>query len=632
MYTITGTDGNSCSATVTVTITQPASAVSITNITSTTPTCVPGCDATMTVTATGGTPGYSYSHGSAPAQSSNIFVNQCAGGYLVTVTDTNGCTDTMSHTISTPGSPTWGLVTTDSVDCNGGNDGGFTVNVNIGSAAMDSIIITAGPTTIPTTLSTASVTGTATGLVAGTYTVRAVDVNGCAIITNVVVAEPAVLAVGVVVVDSVDCNGGSDGGFTVPVTGGTPAYNYCINTSPVQCNSTGIFTGLPQALYTVTITDANSCTVVTNVLVNEPAALSYTNVTVTNVSCFGANDGSISSMSTGGTGILTTTRVLNLNPQTTQPANFTGLGGGTDTVRVTDANNCTLDSIVTISEPTLLVIDTVSTTQILCYGDSTGQIVMTRTGGTPNVTYTISPALGNQSPIGDSTINNLPANVYTITATDANSCTATYSVTITQPATPVDITAITGTTPSCTPGNDGTITVTASGGTGALVACLPPSTTTYPLPGTITGLGSSTYIVRVKDANGCFADTTYTITNSSAPTVDSVTTVMTQCNGDSTGSMIAYATGNPQASVTYQITAPFVQPVAPQASGAFNNLPAGIYTVTVNDANNCPVSTAVVITEPTAVAYASVVTDSVNCFGGNDGSIVIIATRRNCTL
>ena len=621
-YTVTGTDANGCTAVTTITITQPVNAVSITNITSTQPSCVPGGDATMTVTASGGTvgTGYSYFNGTPPAQASNVFTYQGAGNYTVTVTDGNGCTAQSTHTISTPGAPTWNVVTANDALCNGDSSGSFSATVTAGTSPTITLSITA-----PAAWAQSPITSPMTGLPAGSYTIQAADANGCSITSVVIINEPTILAIDTTSVLDVDCYGNSTGQIVMTYTGGMGTVTYS-TPAPGSQTTAGTITGLPWGTYTITGTDGNGCTASTNVTITQPTVLSYTSITTNNVTCNGAADGSITALGTGGTAPLSFTLLPTVAP-TIPPSTFGNLGGGNQTVRITDGNGCTLDSVVTISEPTLLVIDTVSTTPILCYGDSTGQIVMMRTGGTPNVTYTISPALGNQSPIGDSTINNLPAGIYTITATDNNSCTATRSVTITQPATAVNITAITGTTPSCTPGNDGTITVTASGGTGTLVACLPPNLTpTYPLTGPITGLGSGSYIVRVKDANGCFADTNFTITNSSAPTIDSATSVIAQCNGDSTGSMIVYATGNPQASVTYAITAPAAFVTIPQNPGAFTNLPAGTYTVTVRDANNCPVSTAVVITEPTAVVYSSVSTTNVSCNGGSDGGITVTGT------
>ncbi len=625
-YTVTGTDANSCTAVTTVMITQPASAVQITNITSTIPSCVPGGDATMTVTASGGTvgTGYRYNNGALvpPGQASNVFTNQGAAGYTVTVTDGNGCTAQSTHTISTPGAPSWNTVTASDALCNGDSTGGFSATVTPGTSPTITLSITAPAAWVQNPISSP-----VTGLPAGAYTIQAVDANGCSITSIVTINQPAILAIDTASVQDVDCFGNSTGQIVMTHTGGTGTVTY---TTPAPGTQTtpGTITGLPVGTYTVTGTDANGCTASTNITITQPTALSYTSVTTTNVTCNGAADGSIVVTGSGGTAPLSYTLLPAIAPTSTPPATFGGLSGGSQTIRITDANACTLDSVVTITEPAVLVIDTVSVTQVLCHGDSTGVIVMNRTGGTPNVSYVISPLVGNQSPVGDSTIINVPAGVYTVTGTDANGCVATRSVTVSEPATPVDITAVTGTTPSCTPGNDGTITVTVSGGTGLLEACLPPNlTTTYPLPGIITGLGSSNYIVRVKDANGCFADTTYTITNSSAPTVDSVQTVQTQCNGDSTGSMTVFATGSPQASVTFAITAssPGIT-TGTQASGTFNNLPAGTYTVTVNDANNCPVSTAIVITEPTAVGFTNVTTDSVDCFGGNDGSIVVTGT------
>ncbi len=622
-YTITGTDANGCTATTSVTITQPATNVQVTNVVSTTPTCTPGCDATMTITASGGTTPYTSYNNGITTQAGAIFTSQCAGNFTVTVTDANGCTAQSTHTISTPGAPSFNPIVKTNVSCNGGTNGSFTLTTTGGTGTITQVMTS--PAVNPGTFTPP---GTYTNLPAGSYTIRATDAAGCSVQSVVSITQPTLLTVGNVTVDSVDCNGGNDGGIIITPNGGTPTYTFTINPNTGVQLTPGNFTGLTNGNYTITITDANSCTRTTLVTVSQPAALIYTSVTKTNVSCFGANDGNIIAQSSGGTGTINTILLPlpGTGPSPLIPPTFGGLNGGLKTIRITDAKGCIRDTVVTIVEPALLVINTNSTTNIACRNDSTGIIVLTPTGGTGTVVYTISPNNPNTQIVGN-TISNLAAGTYTITGTDANSCVAVSTVTLSQPATKVDITALIGTTPSCAPGNDGTITVTAGGGTGTLLyGILPiPPNPPYQTSNILTGLGSGTYLVSVIDNNNCTADTLFTITNSSAPTIDSTKNTMTQCFGDSTGSIQVFATGNPP--VLYAITASSNGITRPdQPSGLFANLPAGNYTVRVNDLNNCPITTTITVTQPTRVRFINVVTDSVNCNGGSDGSIIVTGT------
>jgi len=611
-YVITGTDANACSSTTSVTLTEPV-ALLLTNVTSTIPTCVPGCDATLTITASGGTGSLTYNNGSlpTPGQPSNVFTSQCAGNYTITVTDGNGCTVTSTHSITAPGSPSYVSVSSSNVLCNGDSNGTATLTTTGGTGGV-TISITA-PSPLPVSVvQTPAGSGNISGLPAGSYTVLATDVVGCNVSTVVTITQPGVFAYSGVVVDSVDCHGGSDGSITVSTSGGSAPASYSINPAVGLQGPAGTFTNLAAGVYTITATDANNCSTVTTVTVHEPSALSYTGVTVTDVTCFGANNGSIVAAGTGGVAPRVITLLPNILPTTTPPATFSGLGGGTQTVRITDAKGCTLDSVVTVVEPAQLVVDTTTgTSNILCFGDSTGVLVMTSSGGTGGVSYSIIPA-ATQGPAG--TFTGMAPGTYTVTATDANSCTAQTTITLTQPVSAVSITSVTSTPPTCNPGNDGTITVTASGGSGSLQYGKNPTYTPQPT-GSFVNLPGGGHIVRAIDANGCFVDTAITLTTPGAPAWTSVTTTPTTCFGDSTGSIVGVATGS--SAITYALT-PYS---GTQVGGSFTNLPAGAYSISASDANNCSVVSAVIVGSAPQLVYNNVTVTNVACNGGATGAI-----------
>jgi len=144
--------------------------------------------------------------------------------------------------------------------------------------------------------STVQTAGVFENLPAGNYTVTVTDVLGCTETENFAISEPNVLAIADAITD-VTCNNGNDGAIDITVSGGTPNYTYSwSNTSTTEDPS-----GLTANTYTVTVTDANGCTVTGSYTVNEPAAI-VTNPASTNVTCNGGNDGTASVNPAGGNG------------------------------------------------------------------------------------------------------------------------------------------------------------------------------------------------------------------------------------------------------------------------------------------------------------------------------------------
>jgi hypothetical protein len=185
--------------------------------------------------------------------------------------------------------------------------------------------------------------------------------------------------------------------------------------------------------------------------------------------------------------------------QTTQ--NVSGLPAGNYTVIVTDAHGCTATASITISNTAGPSASIPVHTNVLCNGGNSGSATVSVTGGAPPYTYVWSPSGGNSA-----TANNLAAGNYTVTVTDANGCTTTVVVTITQPP----AIALTPSSVQSTCGqSNGSASVTVSGGTPSYSYSW--NTTPVQTTQNASGLPSGNYTVTVTDANGCTATTSVTV-------------------------------------------------------------------------------------------------------------------------
>ncbi len=575
-YAVTVTDANGCTKTTSTTITQPT--VLALSTTQVNVLCNGASTGSINLTVTGGTSPYTYSWtGGITTQNRT---GLAAGTYSVTVTDANGCTKTTSTTITEPTAITLSTVPTSST-C---------------GSANGSISLTVSGGTSPYTYSWTggATTQNVSNLLAGTYTVTVTDANGCTKTTSATVNNTNGPTLSTTQVN-VLCNGAATGSINLTVTGGTSPYTYSWTGGVTTQNRTGLLAGT----YTVTVTDANSCTATIATTITEPPALVLTTTQV-NVLCNGASTGSINLTVTGGTGTYTYSWTGGVTTQ-----NRTGLAAGTYAVTVTDANGCTKTTSTTITQPTVLAL---STTQVnvLCNGASTGSINLTVTGGTSPYTYSWTGGITTQNRTG------LAAGTYAVTVTDANGCTKTTSTTITEPTA---ITLSTVPTSSTCGSANGSISLTVSGGT---------SPYTYSWTGGVTtqnriNLLAGTYTVTVTDANGCTKTTSATVNNTNGPTL-STTQVNVLCNGAATGSINLTVAGG-----TSPYTYSWTGGVTTQNR---TGLLAGTYTVTVTDANSCTATIATTITEPPALVLT---TTQVNvlCNGASTGSINLTVTGRH---
>ncbi len=584
-YTVTVTDHNGCTATASVTITQPPLLTATMGI-PTNVLCNGGSTGSATVTAAGGTPAYTYAWTPAGGTNANA-TGLSAGTYTVTITDKNGCTATSTVTITQPAPIT--LTTTITPATCGNNNGSATVTI-IGGTPVYTYLWSPS----------ASTTATATGLSAGTYTITVTDKNGCTQTSTAIVTSPSNVTATITASTNILCNGGSTGLAIVTAAGGTAPYTYLWNPSG---QTTATATGLSALTYTVTVTDNTGCSTTATVTLTQPPLLTATIGASTNVLCNGGNNGSATVKAGGGSPNYAYTWA----PNGGNGATGTGMTAGSYTVTVTDANGCTATAPVTITQPPLLTATIGATTNVLCNGGSTGSSTVTAAGGSPVYTYSWTPSGGTST-----NATGLSAGTYTITITDINGCTSTASVIITQPTA---ITLTTATTQSTCGNNNGTATVTAIGGTPAYTYLWTPSASTT---ATATGLSVGTYTIIVTDNNGCTQTSTAIVTSPSNVTATITASTNILCNGGTTGSATVTSAGG---------TAPYTYLWTPsgQTNTTATGLSAGTYTVTVTDNTGCNVVATVTLTEPPLLTAIMGAPTNVLCNGGNNGNVMVTA-------
>ncbi len=496
-----------------------------------------GGTTTVTVSASGGT---------APYTGTGTFTVS-AGTHNYTVTDANGCTDNTSITVTQPSALT-ASATAGSILCNGG-----TTTVTVSASG-----------------GTAPYSGTGTFTVsAGTHNYTVTDANGCTANTSVNVSEPTALTASATA-GSILCNGGTTT-VTVSASGGTAPYT-----------GTGTFT-VSAGTHNYTVTDANGCTANTSVTVTQPTALTAS-ATAGSILCNGGTT-TVTVSASGGTAPYTGTGTF------TVPA-------GTHNYTVTDANGCSANTSVNVTEPTVLSSSILSLVHQNCL--TPGSASVTGVDGTPPYNYSWPAGAGGVSG-GDANI--LTAGTYIVTITDANACNTTVNVVIN------DIGGLTANASVlsnvlCNGGNQGAIDINIISGTSPfIINWASGSTTESSTNYTINGLIAGNYSITITDVNSC---QTVVNANISEPTVLTATAIAGSilCNGGTTTVTVSASGG----------TAPYT------GTGTFT-VPAGTHNYTVTDANGCSANTSVNVSEPTALNISLNITNA-SCHGETNGSII----------
>ena len=519
---------------------------------------------------TGGVPGYQYIW-STGATTQSIF-GLTSDNYSVTVTDDNGCTADMSFPMEVI-QPVEISAVIDDEECGGGSDG-----------AIDVSVIGNGPFNYE--WSNLSTDQDQTGLSAGVYSLTVTDVFGCTTTETFTISQGDDLDVDLTANDA-SCSGAADGSISIFVDGGMPPYEYMWSSG----QTTADIDGLSAGDYFVTVTDDAGCAWIGIATISSGASLDI-DVVTSDPTCYGFNDGAIQVNVNSGSAPYD----YNWSNGATTDLN-NDLEEGNYGVTITDAAGCSIDTSFALTAPPPLNLNG-SWTSESCSGLSDGSAEVTASGAIAPYSYEWSN--GEQTPA----VTNLTAGSYTVTVTDANSCSASVTVIVdTNPSVEISGTV---TPASCNGGMDGAIAVTTTGGTPPLDFSWSTGQTTED----IMNIGQGTYVLTVTDVNGCQDEMTFVV-SSGTVTVDHAIQQLL-CNGDMNALIDLTTMGG---SPPYQ----YMWSHGPTSEDV-SDLAAGTYSVTVSDAAGCLVELNYTIADVPPIVLTETLTD-VDCNGEMTGAV-----------
>lgn len=648
-YTLQVSDDNDCVYTEDIEILCPP-AIDIDFVSTPNPCLDPMAGlGTIDVSVSGGFPDYTYDW-TGPDGFTSVdedLTGLNSGTYTVTVTDTQGCTQTQDIIVATSDEIVISSTVADA-SCFGNCDG--SIDISISGGLPDFIYewtfngeFLSSDEDIPAGC-------------AGEYEVIVTDAGGCQQVAQFEILQPAEIVIDIVSITQPACEGQNDGAIDIEVSGGVGILDVEWAPNP------GVFfpgsmnediSNLFEGVYSVTVTDETGCSVTQDIVLDAPQVMDIF-VEVTNfdggfnVSCNGAGDGQISVSVNGGT-----PDCVLFDPYcyeydwgtspigTNDPASptLTELDGGTYLVIVTDANGCVATTEIPLLEPEELqanpVLSDYNGFNISCPGESDGSITPNISGGNGEYVdfdWSGGDDIGANAPDA-ATLTDLPAGTYVLEVTDSNGCTSEDTFVLDEP-TEMDIT-IDGITPvTCYDYNDGAISVSATGGAGGYTYSWTGPSCDPCMGNVISMLEAGTYEVTVTDANGC----TYseTVTLDEPPLFDVNLTVITldsaiftlPCLGDETAAINATIEGGvPDFDIEWTLDGGFFSDEL-----SISELGAGEYCLTVTDGSGCISTECYDVTEPdeplivTADVLEYANGFNISCFGECDGAIDLTVT------
>ncbi len=404
------------------------------------------------------------------------------------------------------------------------------------------------------------------------------------------------------------CFGSATGSITITPTSGVGPYSYRIGTVG-SYGTANTFTNLKAGSYRVSILDATGCAGISDqVIITQQPAITAT-FTKTDAGCSGSATGSITVTPTSG--IAPYTYRLGTSGVFGSSNTFNNLRAGTYRVSILDANNCpgTVTNIVIAEQPAIT--STFTKTDAGCLGSATGSLTVTPASGLAPYTF----KLGTTGSFGAAnSFSNLTAGTYKVYIQDANGCTGTTDPIIIGSLPPIAVN-FTITNVSCKGMADGSFTATPTNGTPPFTYKL-GTTGNFGTSNIFTGLRAATYVLFVKDANGC-SNIVHVTVNQPAILGDSIATTNVLCFGGKTGIIKANATGG---------TPPYLYRLGSvggfSTANIFIGLRIGSYRVYVQDANGCNFNSGAIISQPTDVSLTFTKTD-LTCINKNDGTITL---------
>jgi len=570
--------------------------------------------------ASQGTEPFSYSiDGGLTFQSSFIFDSLPAGDYNIVVRDDNLCEKNWDSTITItqPDSITITSTSKSDVICNGSNDGTITVSAIGGTGdlyySIDNGI--SFPYNNDSTIYVGS----------GSYRIAIRDENNCKIFGDTLhIYEPDTLLIDSVLSTNVQsCYDSAEGTITIFVSGGTEPYQYSIDNGQSFQDSNFFDNVHAGTGYWPFVKDSHNCTRLgSQVTITQPSQITIYSQDHTDVdTCHGEPIGTITINASGGTGTLYYS-IDNGNTYFDNGGFFENLYAGTYYTRVKDQNNCEIIGWEeTIIEPDTLVIDSVLSYDIRCFGYGDGKIFITATGGQPQLKYSIDNGLSFQ--VSNQFTSVLPGH-YDIIVKDNYNCRVHSSTDIYEPTQLILDTVYYTNVNTCYGDNSGEIEVIASGGTAPIQYSYCPvnqSPSVYQDSNIFYNVPAGSYYVTIMDDNACFeTSNSFVVTEPTAVQISNIHKTDISCYGMNDGSITINATGG-NGVYEYSID----NGVNWADTNVFSNLSEGTYLVNVRDTNGCLASYAqpISIIEPTQLSIFSVNATSPSCYDGTDGKIIV---------
>lgn len=590
-YTLNITDGNLCTYSKDFVIQQPVQALqsseTITNV-----DCFANSTGSIDVSVWGGTPSYTYLWST--GASTQDLSNATATNYSLTITDFNGCQLVKNFSISQPTAIS-GSHSVVNADCYGALTGSITYSPAGGTAPYS--YSWQNETTVY-----ASNNATLSNVPAGNYTVFVTDANNCGFTDNMTISQPSELTE-THTVTNVSCNGGNDGNINVTTLGGTLPYTFqWTNMAGASVSSDEDLINVVADVYTLNITDNNNCSINFTEEITQPSLPITVTESVANVLCFGNNTGAIDLSVIGGTAPYT----FSWNTSQTSE-DISGLLANVYTYVVTDAKGCTYTDTVLVRQPSNLLIVSNIITDVACFGDSSGTIDLTVSGGTTpyshdwiNSTYQLSATTED--------IVGFPADWYISTVTDANNCVQIDTLTISEP-TKLEST-ISGVNILCKYDETGSVDLTVTGGTAPYNYVWNSGQTTQDL----INVGAGDYSATITDANNCVALNEITLTEPQDSLSSELFVTDVKCNDGSDGEIqIVVAGGTTPYSYDWS---------SGHTISTAVNLTYGYYSCLVTDNNGCTLTDSTLVNQPGPLVLNEVITP-VTCNGLSDGIINI---------
>ena len=594
VYNFTLTDESSgCNSVGFVGIGAPPEVMASTTTSGT--SCFGGDDGSATVDVAGGVPPYDFLWNDMAAQITQTATGLIAGTYEVIITDGRGCSAIRTAIVDSASEIVLSVDST-FASCIENADGSASVFAIGGT----------GFYTYAWNDNMNQTTSLAEDLEVGIYTVTVTDTNMCSVTEDVEVIAGDPVRIDSIVGSMPTCFGANDGQLVAFISGGQAPYTYLWDDPNGQFlnPATMLFAGN----YTPTVTDSNGCTAEMTVVLNEPELLEISSI-LTQIDCFGAANGVINAMVTGGTFPYEYT----VNNQIVSDSIIENLDVGTYTVVVTDRNDCTAQEILTISQPTDSLSLEVIQRDTACFGDATSTVEILVNGGTgTNFNFEWSdPTLPNSGVVKD-----LVAQTYIVTVTDENQCAIVDSINVVE-FDEIVIGAIKG-DPTCRDFEDGVAAVNTVEG-GASEGIIENYTYSWEgFPNETSNIllnvpGDFTYIVTVTDRQGCSAVDSVFVPNPPAIDFDVAKanpTCFENCDGWIEISNITGAVNMPTILWSNGATTQRIE-----------DLCDGSFSVTVTDDNQCEAISSIILTEPEMLMSDLIITEN-QCDGESVGVIV----------